>query len=63
MSSPSVSAPQGVPRVEDKNDLGFGAVVSADSKQRLLNKDGSFQHLRRRRLRWFESHNPYHLPR
>jgi inward rectifier potassium channel len=49
-----------VARVEDKNDLGFGAVVSADSKQRLLNKDGSFN-VRRRGLRWFESHSPYHL--
>lgn len=47
-------------RIEDKNDLGFGAVVSADSKQRLLNKDGSFN-VRRRGLRWFESHSPYHL--
>lgn len=60
MSSPSISAPQSVPRVEDKNDLGFGAVVSADSKQRLLNKDGSFN-VQRRGLRWFESHSPYHL--
>lgn len=49
-----------VARVEDKNDLGFGAVVGADSKQRLLNKDGSFN-VRRRGLRWFESHSPYHL--
>lgn len=49
-----------VPRVEDKNDLGFGAVVGADSKQRLLNKDGTFN-VRRRGLRWFESHSPYHL--
>lgn len=49
-----------VARVEDKNDMGFGAVVGADSKQRLLNKDGSFN-VRRRGLRWFESHSPYHL--
>ena len=48
------------PAVEDKNDLGFGAVVGADSRQRLLNKDGSFN-VRRRGLRWFESHSPYHL--
>jgi inward rectifier potassium channel len=48
------------PRLEDKNDLGFGAVVGADSKARLLNKDGSFN-VRRRGLRWFESHSPYHL--
>ena len=48
------------PRIEDKNDLGFGAVVGADSKQRLLNKDGTFN-VRRRGLRWFESHSPYHV--
>jgi inward rectifier potassium channel len=59
MSSPSVPAPS-LPRVEDKNDLGFGAVVGADSRQRLLNKDGSFN-VRRLGVRWFESHSPYHL--
>ncbi|MFI5245640.1 MAG: ion channel [Gemmatimonadales bacterium] len=59
MSTPSVSAPS-LPRVEDKNDLGFGAVVGADSRQRLLNKDGSFN-VQRRGVRWFESHSPYHL--
>jgi inward rectifier potassium channel len=59
MSSPIIEV-KTAPRVEDKNDLGFGAVVSSDSKQRLLNKDGSFN-VRRRGLRWFESHSPYHL--
>jgi inward rectifier potassium channel len=59
MSSPIIEA-KTAPRVEDKNDLGFGAVVGADSTQRLLNKDGSFN-VRRRGLRWFESHSPYHL--
>ncbi len=59
MSAPIIEV-KTAPRVEDKNDLGFGAVVSADSKQRLLNKDGSFN-VRRRGLRWFESHSPYHL--
>ena len=54
-----VGAPS-LPRVEDKNDLGFGAVVGADSRQRLLNKDGSFN-VRRLGVRWFESHSPYHL--
>ena len=53
MSAPNV-------RLEDKNDLGFGAVVGAESRHRLLNKDGSFN-VRRRGLRWFESHSPYHL--
>jgi len=59
MSSPIIET-KTVPRVEDKNDLGFGAVVGADSTQRLLNKDGTFN-VRRRGLRWFESHSPYHL--
>src|SRR5579864_3338794 len=59
MTASSAPTPS-VPRVEDKNDLGFGAVVSADSTQRLLNKDGTFN-VRRRGLRWFESHSPYHL--
>jgi inward rectifier potassium channel len=59
MSAPIIEA-KTVPRVEDKNDLGFGAVVGADSTQRLLNKDGTFN-VRRRGLRWFESHSPYHL--
>jgi inward rectifier potassium channel len=59
MSTPIIEV-KTAPRVEDKNDLGFGAVVSADSKQRLLNKDGTFN-VRRRGLRWFESHSPYHL--
>jgi inward rectifier potassium channel len=56
----SQTSAHAIPRVEDKNDLGFGAVVGADSKQRLLNKDGTFN-VQRRGLRWFESHSPYHL--
>jgi inward rectifier potassium channel len=54
------SPAQPAARIEDKNDLGFGAVVGAESTQRLLNKDGSFN-VRRRGLRWFESHSPYHV--
>ena len=59
MTAPRTSA-SATARLEDKNDLGFGAVVSTDSTQRLLNKDGSFN-VQRRGLRWFESHSPYHL--
>jgi inward rectifier potassium channel len=58
--SAAPAQPKTIPRVEDKNDLGFGAVVGADSRQRLLNKDGTFN-VRRRGVRWFESHSPYHL--
>ena len=51
--------PSTAPRVEDKNDLGFGSVVSAQSRRRLLNRDGSFN-VRRRGLAWYESHSAYH---
>lgn len=56
------SAPAGVPPSappEDKGDLGFGAVVAAQSTTRLLNKDGSFN-VRRRGIRWWESRGAYH---
>lgn len=57
MTEPApVSAPS---RPEDKNDLGFGAVVTAQSKSRLLNKDGSFN-LRRRGLGVWRSQSLYH---
>jgi inward rectifier potassium channel len=46
-------------RADDTNDLGFGTVVSSQSRQRLLNKDGSFN-VRRRGLAWYESHSAYH---
>jgi inward rectifier potassium channel len=41
-------------------DLGFGAVVSRESRQRLLNRDGSFN-VTRSGLGFFESFAPYHL--
>ena len=53
------AVPDGVARIEDKGDLGFGAVVSADSRNRLLNKNGSFN-VRRVGLGWLESQTPYH---
>jgi len=40
-------------------DLGFGAVVSRESRQRLLNRDGSFN-VARYGLGFFESFAPYH---
>ena len=49
-----------VPTVrEDERDLGFGAVVSGQSRERLLNPDGSFN-VRRTGLPWFSSVNLYH---
>ena len=40
-------------------DLGFGSVVSRESRQRLLNRDGSFNVVRSG-LGFFESFAPYH---
>jgi inward rectifier potassium channel len=46
-------------RIEEKSDLGFGSVVAAENKQRLLNKDGTFN-LRRRGLGLWRSQSLYH---
>src|SRR5579862_4555877 len=61
MSEPlgQAATPGAVPRVEDKNDFGFGAVASTDSTLRLLNKDGTFN-VRRVGLGWLESQSLYH---
>src|SRR5271167_3055476 len=45
---------------QDLRDLGFGAVVSRESQQRLLNRDGSFN-VQRKGLTLLASINPYHL--
>jgi inward rectifier potassium channel len=45
---------------QDLRDLGFGAVVSRESRQRLLNRDGSFN-VERKGLTLLESLSPYHL--
>ena len=58
MARPTLATPP-TPRREDKNDLGFGSVVSAQSERRLLNKDGSFN-VRRRGLGVFRSQSLYH---
>jgi len=44
---------------QDLRDLGFGAVVSRESRQRLLNRDGSFN-VRRAGLRFWSSFSAYH---
>ena len=44
---------------QDLRDLGFGAVVSRASKQRLLNRDGSFN-VERKGLRFWSSFSAYH---
>ena len=45
---------------DEVRDLGFGAVVARESRQRLLNRDGSFN-VARRGLRLGSSLSPYHL--
>lgn len=47
------------PRTEEElRDLGFGSVVSRESRQRLLNRDGSFN-VTRQGLRFWTSLSPY----
>lgn len=43
----------------DRNDLGFGSVVSKESRERLLNRDGSFN-VHREGLGFFKSLSAYH---
>ena len=44
---------------QDLRDLGFGAVVSRESRQRLLNRDGSFN-VERKGLNFWSSFSAYH---
>ena len=58
---PSPLAPRRTPEEEARDrDLGFGSVVSRESRQRLLNRDGSFNVLRTG-LGFLDSFAPYHL--
>src|SRR5579863_4349019 len=45
---------------QDLRDLGFGAVVSRESQQRLVNRDGSFN-VERKGLSLLETLSPYHV--
>jgi inward rectifier potassium channel len=45
---------------QDLRDLGFGSVVSRESQQRLLNRDGSFN-VERKGLTLMASISPYHV--
>ena len=57
---PSPLAPRRTADEEARDrDLGFGSVVSRESRQRLLNRDGSFNVVRSG-LGWVESLSPYH---
>ncbi|HKD86161.1 MAG TPA: ion channel [Terriglobales bacterium] len=53
-----VSRPQPISE-QDLRDLGFGSVVSRESHQRLLNRDGSFN-VRRKGLGLLGTWSPYH---
>jgi inward rectifier potassium channel len=58
--APSPLAPRPTPEEARRDyDLGFGSVVSRDSRQRLLNRDGSFNVIRSG-LGWLEGFAPYH---
>lgn len=45
---------------QDLRDLGFGSVVSRESKARLVNRDGSFN-VQRRGLAFWQYFSPYHF--
>ncbi len=58
---PSPLAPRRSPDEQARDrDLGFGSVVSRESRQRLLNRDGSFNVVRLG-LGFFETFAPYHF--
>jgi len=58
-----MNSPDSPPKLLDNNDpdrdLGFGSVVSRESRQRLLNRDGTFN-VRREGMRPFASLSAYH---
>jgi len=57
---PSPLSPRRTPEETARDyDLGFGSVVSRESRQRLLNRDGSFNVIRSG-LGWLEGFAPYH---
>src|SRR5258708_26749484 len=59
--NPSPVAPRRSPEDEARDrDLGFGSVVSRESRLRLLNRDGSFNVVRSG-LGFLETFAPYHL--
>ena len=59
-SAPAPGSPPAPPTPPvDRNDLGFGSVVARQSRERLLNRDGSFN-VRREGLGFFQSLSLYH---
>ena len=51
--------PSQIPLEEETRDLGFGSVVARQSRERLLNRDGSFN-VERTGLSFWSSLSPYH---
>lgn len=56
----SESLPQNIVVDDENKDLGFGAIVAKESRQRFVNRDGSFN-ARRAGLPFWTSLSPYHL--
>jgi inward rectifier potassium channel len=56
----SETLPPNIPAEEIPKDLGFGTVVTQESRLRLVNRDGSFN-VRRTGLAFWPSLSPYHL--
>ncbi len=54
------SLPSNIAAEEEAKDLGFGSVVAQKSRQRFVNRDGSFN-VRRTGLAFWPSLSPYHL--
>jgi hypothetical protein len=48
-----------IPQEDEKRDLGFGSVVTRESRRRLLNRDGSFN-VERTGLSFWSTLSPYH---
>lgn len=62
MTTVRAETPVSTPRLDpaqESRDLGFGSVVSNESRTRLLNRDGTFN-VARRGLRFFDTLAPYH---
>lgn len=60
MSAEIISSENITLEKDEPKDLGFGSVVAKESRQRFLNRDGSFN-VRRAGLPFWASISPYHL--
>lgn len=60
IQSQTIKIPTASPTREEDRDLGFGSVVAGESRQRLLNQDGTFN-VQRTGLSFLSSLNLYHV--